>query len=190
MNLFPTLNPALGITGLLALALSASIALAETRETMKIKVITDDGVRESVTIENLAVGESEVFTTDSGNEVLVSRHDGGLELEVAGRVIEVKLPDVSAHSETLHAKHVFLSEVDSLTDGSTVVIGDGEVQVHQTSADVMVIDAQGGSLSEEDLQALLHEHAEHMNIEIEAGDDHEVIIIKKKFVSIEQQDED
>ena len=113
MNLFPSLNPVLGVSGLMALALSASMAFAEVRETLKIKVSTDDGISESVTIENLAVGESEVFTTDSGNEVLATRFDDGLELEVNGRVIDVKIPDVSAHSEALHGKHIFLSDSES-----------------------------------------------------------------------------
>ena len=38
MNLFTLLNPVIGIAGLLALTLSATIAVAEVRETLKIKV--------------------------------------------------------------------------------------------------------------------------------------------------------
>ncbi|MFK7954880.1 MAG: hypothetical protein AB8B96_02200 [Lysobacterales bacterium] len=190
MNLFPALNPVLGISGLMALALSANMAFAEVRETLKIKVSTDDGISESVTIENLAVGASEVYTTESGNEVLVTRFDDGLELEVDGRVIDVKLPDVSAHSEARHGKRIFLSDSESLLDGSDVWIDNdgGEVRVTSNrAAEVVVIGADGDSLSEEELEALIHEHVEEMSIDVdtEHSDGHEVIIIKKKVISIE-----
>ncbi|MEM7703983.1 MAG: hypothetical protein AAF358_00430 [Pseudomonadota bacterium] len=198
MNLFTLLNPVIGIAGLLALTLSATIAFAEVRETLKIKVKTDDGISETVTIENLAEGQSEVFTTESGNEVLVTRHPDGLEMEVGGRVIDVKLPNVMAHSEGAHGSHVFLSDGEALLDGENVWIehGDKEIKVINSSAHRVVIDTQGDSLSEEEITALIHEHTEGMDIQVDVesaldGDgDQEVIIIKKHVVTVEDDNEE
>jgi hypothetical protein len=112
MHLGNTFNQLLGLTGMAALALSATIALAETNETIKIKVRTDEGLSETVSIKNLAEGATDVFTTESGKEVLVSRDSEGLTLEVDGQVIDVALPKVESLSgdNMEHHRVMFMSE--------------------------------------------------------------------------------
>jgi hypothetical protein len=98
MDLNKILNPVIGVAGLLSLALSATLALADSNEQIKIKVRTDDGISETVRIDNLEEGMTDVFVTESGKEVLVTRENGSLSLEVDGKVIDVNLP----HVESLH----------------------------------------------------------------------------------------
>ena len=86
-----SLGPQLiGICGLVGLALSANTTFAgpEVHESIKIAVKTDDGIDETVNIENMVVGDSELITTESGREVLVSRTEDGLELDIDGKLIE------------------------------------------------------------------------------------------------------
>ena len=127
MDLNKILNPIIGVAGLLALALSATFALAESNETIKIKVKTDDGIAETVVIENLDIGMTDVFVTESGKEVLVTREEGSLTLEVDGKIIDIKLPNV----QSLHLKdvsgHQFAHQLMFLSeDGVHEISGDGE----------------------------------------------------------------
>ena len=120
MDLNKILNPVIGVAGLLSLALSATLALAESKETIKIKVKTDEGIAETVVIDNLEVGMTDVFVTESGKEVLITRDEGALTLEVDGKTIDIKMPRIeNLHMEDAEghqiAKHLmFISE-----DGAT-----------------------------------------------------------------------
>ena len=128
MDLNKILNPVIGVAGLLSLALSATLALAESNETVKIKVKTDDGIAETVVIENLEVGMTDVFVTESGKEVLVTREDGSLTMEVDGKTIDVKLPNVeSLHMEDTDGHQIakrmmFISEDSELHE----ISGEGD----------------------------------------------------------------
>ncbi len=175
MNLNRILNPVIGLTGLAALVLSATLAYAEVKEKMKIKVMTGDGVSETVMIEDLQVGETDVFVTESGKEVLVSRGEEALTLEVEGRQIEVKLPSIhsmNGHGEG-HVKHrVFVSkdgDLESLEadEGKQIVI---HKEVH-------------GHLTDEELAELMQEVDIDVEVEGNGGQDHEVIMIKKRIVT-------
>jgi len=110
MRLGNTFNNLLGLSGLMALALSASMAAAEGNETITVKVKTDDGLSEKVTIRDLEIGATDVFVTESGKEVLVSRDEDGLTLEVEGRNIDVSLPKVAAFGDADAGELMFLSE--------------------------------------------------------------------------------
>ena len=120
MDLNKILNPVIGVAGLLSLALSATLALAESKETIKIKVKTDEGIAETVVIENLEVGMTDVFVTESGKEVLVTRDEGALTLEVDGKTIDVKMPRIEnlhmedAEGHQIAKRLMFISE-----DGET-----------------------------------------------------------------------
>lgn len=128
MDLNKILNPVIGVAGLLSLALSATLSLANSNETIKIKVKTDDGIAETVVIENLEVGMTDVFVTESGKEVLVTREQGTLTLEVDGKIIDIKMPRIeSLHMSDLEGHQfanrlMFISEGGHLHDFS----GDGD----------------------------------------------------------------
>jgi hypothetical protein len=140
MRLGNILNPVIGVTGLFALALSATIALAETSETIKIKVRTDDGLAETVSIDNLDVGATDVFVTESGREVLVTRGEELLTLELDGRTIEVSLPKV----ESLHEKDLEHHRIWVMDDGS----GKHEID---SDVNVMVIDGETAFFGDHEL---------------------------------------
>lgn len=115
MQLGNRFNNLIGPTGLFALALSATLAVAESNETISIKVKTDDGLSEAVTIENLAVGQTDVFVTDSGREVLVTRSEDALDLEIDGRNIQVALPHVERFgSGDHHGDALFITKDESV----------------------------------------------------------------------------
>ncbi|MEM9531519.1 MAG: hypothetical protein AAGA23_11415 [Pseudomonadota bacterium] len=182
-------NNVVGVAGLLALTLSASIALAEVKETMKIKVSTDDGVSETVTIENLAVGESEVFVTESGQEVFVTRLEDMLQLELGDRVIDVRLPDIKAHGDH-GVEHIFLSDHDSLHEGADNVwiAGDDDIRVVTSSSKKVVIKTDEDMTAEE-LEALIGAHAAEVEVLMEGDglEEHDVIVIKKQITIDEEE---
>ena len=183
-------NNVVGVTGLLALTLSASIALAEVKETMKIKVSTDDGVSETVTIENLAVGESEVFVTESGQEVFVTRLDDMLQLELGDRVIDVRLPDIKAHADHGEGHKIFLSDHDSLHEGADNVwiAGDDDIRVVTSSSKKVVIKTDE-DMSAEELEALIDAHSAEVEVLMEGDglETHDVIVIKKEITIDEEE---
>ncbi|MDJ0655974.1 MAG: hypothetical protein QNJ40_17555 [Xanthomonadales bacterium] len=202
MNISKALNPIVGLTGLLALALSAGIALAEVKEKMKIKVVTGDGISETVTIEDLAVGDSEVFITESGKEVYITREEEALSLEVDGRVIDVQLPKVhSVHDMgAAHKRVMFISDEGDIheVDGENVWVGDDktirldvdvdahhDVMVHGDGEEQIIIRKQilsDGEIIEEEVQALL----ESIDVNVEGGDGEQEIIIIKKHVELHE----
>lgn len=208
MNLSKILNPAVGVTGVIALALSATIALAEVKEKMKIKVVTGDGISETVTIDDLAVGASEVFITDEGKEVLITRGEEALTLEVDGRVIDVQLPRVhSVHGDgTAHKRVMFISDDGDLheMDGEHVWVDedknvtitsdiDHDVMVHGDGNHEVIIRKKvisSDDMTEEELDALIEEI--EIDLDIEGGHgEHEVIVIKKHVkLHEEHSDED
>ncbi|GJM08653.1 MAG: hypothetical protein DHS20C11_09290 [Lysobacteraceae bacterium] len=125
MSIRKIVDPILGVAGVLALAVSASITTANTEvhEKIKLKVKTDDGVAETVNIENLEVGGGDFFVTESGKEIFVSRTEGGFALEIDGKVIDVPVPK---H----HGKRVWIEK-----DGEG---GDHDVFVHKEHGDGQV----------------------------------------------------
>lgn len=187
MSLNRILNPVIGVTGLLALALSATLAVAEVKERMKIKVMTDDGVAETVAIENLKVGETDVFTTESGKEVLVTRGEEQLTLEIEGRVIDVKMPQIQSlheHEPGQIQRRVFISDDGGLhsVDGDHVWVDkSGEETVIEADSEqrVMIHKEVHGHLSDEEMAELMEDVMVDIEIEGDGTTDHEVIMIKK-----------
>ena len=219
MDLSRILNPVIGVAGLLSLALSATLALAESNETIKIKVKTVDGIAETVVIDNLEVGMTDVFVTESGKEVLITRDEGALTLEIEGKTIDVKMPNVQAlHSgdSRLH-KMMFVSEdsgahkfsgegdhffscsgdsEDCGSHGKVIVIGsddlDGEMNIEDIDgANVIVkrIHLSHDGDTDMDMDELLSE----LEIEVEnlgdGAEDHEVIVIKRQVEIHEDTDD-
>ena len=136
------INDVVGLAGVLALAMSATLALAEVKEVMKIKIKTDSGIAETVRIENLAVGDTEVFQTESGREVLVTRLEDALKMELDGEVIDVKMPRVhSAHESGDGERHLRFMHKDGHGDGQ-MHESDGE-NIWVTKDDEVVIDEGG-----------------------------------------------
>lgn len=175
MNLNRILNPVIGLTGLAALVLSATFAYAEVKEKMKIKVMTDDGVSETVVIEDLAVGETDVFVTESGKEVLVSRGEEALTLEVEGRQIEVKLPSIhsmNGHGEGHVKRRVFVAKD-----------GDAHPLEADESKQIVIRKEVHGHLTDEELQELMDDIEIDVEVDGDGTQDHEVIMIKKRIVT-------
>lgn len=70
-----------------------------TRDSTTFKVRTPAGQVETVSVENLAVGETRTVQTTSGTPVVVGRHERGYVLDVAGERIEVHTPAVHLDGE-------------------------------------------------------------------------------------------
>lgn len=192
----------IGVCGLAALALSANTTFAgpDVHESIKIAVKTDDGIDETVNIENMQVGDSELITTESGREVLVSRTEDGLELDIDGKLIDVALP---------HADH------EGSGHRMMIISGDDEHHFSGDGADFVIIDEEEESLGDnviikrvyksaegdfemEDLHEMIDVEADGVHVidlDVETGDFHEgedkVIIIKKRVEKrVESSDSD
>ncbi len=191
MSLNRILNPVIGVTGLLALALSATLAFAEVKERMKIKVMSHDGIAETVTIDNLKVGESDVFVTESGKEVLVTRAEEQLTLEIEGRVIDVKMPQIQSlheHEPGQVQRRVFISDDGGLhsVDGDHVWVDkSGEETVIEADGDQKIIIHKEvhGHLTDEEMAELTDDVMVDVEIEGDGTHDHEVIMIKKHVIT-------
>lgn len=75
-----------------ALAIAAGLSLADeskVKSRFKFKV---DSAGEAIVVDDLAVGETRQFFTDSGKEVVVTRGDDGFHLTVDGKEIDVVGP--------------------------------------------------------------------------------------------------
>ena len=84
-------------TGLLLAA--APTTTTTTRDSTTFKVRTAAGQLETVTVEDLAVGETRSVQTTGGTPVVVGRHERGYVLDVAGERIEVSTPAVHLDTE-------------------------------------------------------------------------------------------
>ena len=187
-----SLGPQLiGICGLVGLALSANTTFAgpEVHESIKIAVKTDDGIDETVNIENMEVGDSELITTESGREVLVSRTEDGLELDIDGKLIEVALPH--AGEEGSGHRMMILSGDDEhhfSGDGANfVIIDEDEESLGENVFVKRIYKSAEGDFDMEDLQGMIDMEADGVHVidvDVDAGDFHEgedkVIIIKKR----------
>lgn len=158
MSIKKIVEPLIGVAGVLALAVSASVTTAnpEVREKIVLKVKTDSGVAETVNIENLEVGGGDFFTTESGKEIFVSRTEGGFALEIDGQVIDVPVPrhegkriwiekdgDGGDHDVVVHKSH---------GDGSghkqrMMVIKDGETLHSHDAGDEFVFIGEDGDVT-------------------------------------------
>lgn len=135
------INNAAGLAGVLALALSATLAFAEVKEVMKIKIKTDSGISETVSIENLGVGESDVFFTESGKQVLVSRFEDAMQMEIDGEVIDVQLPKVHGAHVNVHDEGHAVRHVVKMKHGDAhEVEGDG---IFVTEDDEVLVSEHG-----------------------------------------------
>lgn len=189
---FKSLGPqVIGVCGLFALALSANTTFAgpEVHESIKIAVKTDDGIDETVNIENMEVGDSELITTESGREVLVSRTEDGLELDIDGKLIEVALPhadkDGSGHRMMILSgddEHHFSGD-----DANFVIIDEDEESLGENVFVKRIYKSAEGDFDMEDLHEMIDIEADGVHVidvDVDAGDFHEgedkVIIIKKR----------
>lgn len=172
MNMQRLINSAAGLAGVLALALSATFAFAEVKEVMKIKIKTDSGIAETVSIENLGVGESDVFFTESGKQVLVSRFEDAMQMEIDGEVIDVQLPKVHGAHVNVHAEgheggHVVkmkLGDLHEVESEGIFVTEDDEVLVSEHGFKHVIVrrEMAGDGAAEGDVEC---------NIEIEVTGD-------------------
>ena len=134
MGIRKILDPLFGLAGLAALLISASVTFAEPErhEKVMLKVKTDDGIAETVTIENLEVGESEFVTTESGKEVFVTRDEEGYALEIDGQIIDVRLPHMEGDHTWVHAG-------DGGQHRKRVMFIDDDANVHEVDGDFVFI---------------------------------------------------
>lgn len=149
-----------------ALVIAATFSFADEGEThhrFKLKVDADS---EAIVIDDLEVGETRQFFTDSGKEVLVTRKEDGLELTVDGKEIEVATP---------HGLHgAAIVDVDS-EDGEHVNVfvktlvapGDGEEGEH-----AFVWHGEGGEHATHDVTVWTGEEGEsHASVSIAVAPD-------------------
>lgn len=156
-------NQGIGLTGLLALALGTGLASADPdtevvrEEVITVSFDTDDGVNDTITVTNMAVGDSQVVTAESGREAYVTRHDGGLDIEIGGETVTLELLNLGDLDHGLHAGDVDVREwVDADGQKRIRILKDTDMnvtvdvdcddmddceQVHK----VIMIDKQGGA---------------------------------------------
>ncbi len=129
----------------------------ETKVMLKI----DGGDTEVLTIDDLAVGETREFTTESGKSVLVARDDSGLVVDVDGKLIEIDTPDFDSVNPGQHRVMVMEDVDESIEDGQHIIIKRKQVHADGDAVDIDQL------LSDLDLDEL-------------GGEEEDVIVIKKK----------
>jgi hypothetical protein len=111
-----------------------TVSAQEVEKTMAFKIVVDgEGSAEPNVVswstdggdlENLAVGESRTINGGSGNDVIVTRTEAGMEFNVNGETVVV--PDLGQHGTTMAFVDV---------DGAHEVHGDIDVEVMQFEGD-------------------------------------------------------
>ncbi len=217
MNFKNTFNSVIGLAGLISLGLSASIALAgnamQAHEEIRIAYKTDSGLADTVVIENLAVGDSEVFVTESGEEVFVTRNEDSLDIEVAGETVSVQMLHLDGLHDDAHFGDLDVNEwVDEdgnrrveihksmdvtvhCDDGEdcadahkmVFISDDGDVDVRHADGKVIVTSFGGDVLDDGELEEVLAEL--HINHELDHADGEKMIVIKKE-IRVESDSED
>ncbi len=110
------LNQGIGLAGLLALALSAGLATADSasnthhKEVITVSFDTEDGSNETVTVINMAIGDSEVVVTESGREAFITRHDTGLDIELGSETVSLELLGLAELGHGLHVGDVDVNQ--------------------------------------------------------------------------------
>ena len=139
------------ILTLLLVAVAATFAVAgdgsHVERHVKLAIAGETG-EEPLVIEadDLEVGDTRQFFTESGKEVLLTRTEDGYDIEVDGKKIDVGMPGGGHHTfETGDAKRVFVFKGDpGDTEGEHVFIHHGEegyewVQDGGENVDVQVL---------------------------------------------------
>lgn len=141
------------VTLIAALAVAATFAFAhdgEAKERFKLKIAPDD---EAIVIDDLEVGQTRQFFTESGKEVVVTREEDGFKLTVDGKEINVDMPHaphgvavVNVDGEDGEAMKVFVKTIVAHGDGEEgehVMVWHGDGGEHE-SHDVMVWTGEEG----------------------------------------------
>ena len=135
--------------------LNATTVLAESEQKMVIALKTDGMELTETDISTLAIGEAQTIETDGGKVIDIIRTSEGAEIYVDGELLEMNF-----NHEGLHEEHVMEKHVEIICDS-----GEEEFDC----ADKMIWVS-----SDEDIEEI---HEMHKN-----GEDHKVIVIKKKIV--------
>lgn len=97
------------------IAVGVSFAGEERELKYRVKVALDeDAEMIDVEFDDMEVGETRQFLTDSGKEVLVTRTEEGHKLEVDGREIDLGMPGI-LHGH--HGAHVGIHKCDQCKEG-------------------------------------------------------------------------
>jgi hypothetical protein len=147
-----------GFALLMFALLNATTVLAETEKKMVIAFKADGFELTETDINSLAVGEAKTIETDSGKVIDILRTSDGAEIYVDGELLEMDF-----NHDGLHADHAVETHVEIICDS------DAE---ESDCADKMILVSDAEDINFEEL------HEMHKD-----GEDHKVIIIKKKIVS-------
>lgn len=162
---------------------------AETREKMVIALKSSDFKLTETDISDLAVGEAQTFTTESGKVIDVLRTADGAEIYVDGELLDVNADNEGAHDQHSVTKHVEIICRDEDDCDKNVFIVNGAD--HENSEHVIIHEEIEVSCSDEeegtrcaDKVAWVSE-GEEIDIEelheMHEGDgEHKVIVIRKQ----------
>ena len=186
--------------------LATSNVQAGEHEKMVIALKTGDFELVETDISDLAIGESKTIETDEGKVIDVLRTADGAEIYVDGELLE--MDSEGLHEQGLHEKHMVRKHVEVIcdddeecdhnvfvmagddadgewvTDGGNHIVIDREIELTcsadenetECSEKMVWISDDGEELEGDfDLEELHEMHGE-------AGDNHKVIMIKKKVV--------
>lgn len=127
----------LKFAALAVLMVSGTVSAQEVEKKMEIKIVVDgDGAdqpnvvswsSDGEDLENLAVGESRTISSGSGNDVVVTKTESGMEFNVNGETVVV--PDMGEHG-------MHMAFVDA--DGVHSMDGDIDVEVMALGGDETV----------------------------------------------------
>lgn len=183
-----TLNTMLNGPMLLGVLLGASALLqslpSQAADIANVRIINSSGEEAvEVDLDQLAVGESRQLTSSSGKPAVVTRTEDGLSIEVAGKTTEVKLAH-PGHAAIWHEKsgdgQVKVIEIDDEKHEA----GDG--QHHERKVMVFHKKGEAGSLSDEELAALIADAEHHADVAVEPGQDK--VIVSRKVIREVKQD--
>lgn len=171
--------------------LACTSAQAETGEKMVVALATDDFELAETDISTLAVGEAQTIETESGKIIDILRTADGAEIYIDGELLEVNLGDDVRHEDKRVNKQVEITCDDEgeCHEKVTLLSGDENESLHRLAQDgenivihkeirMMCNDEEdGGSCIDEDIDI------ETFHDELENGDGHKLIVIKKAPVT-------
>ncbi len=183
--------------------LATTSVLAENEYKMVIAVKTDKVELTETDISTLAIGESKTIETDDGKVIDILRTVDGAEIYVDGELLEINFDDEVLH-EGLHEKHMIRKHVEVICDDQedcdnhVMIFVDGvdesahwiseigELVLMAEDIEFFCSDEEEGSDCSDHVMWIAD--SDDIDIDIEAlhelhmsGEDHQVIVIKKKI---------
>jgi len=145
--------------------LLANTAQANNSEHMVIALKTDQFELTETDISDLAVGEAQTITTDSGKVLDILRTVDGVEIYVDGELLDMNIDEDGVHED-----HVVRKHVEVICDSAEEC--DKNIVIHAGDDDSGWVSEDGEDIDLEEL------HQVHEN-----GDEHKVVVIRKKMVT-------